>query len=550
MPAMQIYMALTKVDAERREVHGRAAQEVLDKSGEIMDYETSKPLFEAWSQGISEATGGKSLGNVRAMHGNVAAGKLLDIQFDDAQKAIDVVAKVVDDDEWAKVQEGVYTGFSIGGKYADRWTVDGVTHYTANPVEVSLVDNPAIPTATFSLVKMDGAAVEKGAPMSKKEDGEKGEYGTHAEAGYADPGYQDDEKPRYPLKRDGRWSPTRIRAAWNYIHKEKDGDKYTEKELARIKARIVSAWKKAIDPEGPPEAQEDDDAHKARRSREDEHKKSMRADADKEAEPDDAEKAHRAEVDKEDEADRKTEDETREKAAKAKKAATPDVGAQPDLAKGMNSVSALAQILSGIAALQNTAEWESAQEGDNSPLPGKLRDAVTSLGDILKEMVSEEVQELAANPKTPDPYPSLYLAAEALLQKRGARHSAADLERVQKIHDLAIELGAMPMAEDAGKAAGADLTKAVAPVQDELRKAQEAVTAVTAELQKAVSRIEQLEQQPAPAKGAPRAVTKAADGGSEPQSMKPVLDPSGQENPVATLIKAAHSGGGRPLIGG
>ena len=549
MSGLQIYMALTKVDAERREVHGRAAQEVLDKAGEVLDYETSKPLFERWSQGIAEATNGKSLGNVRAMHGNVAAGKLIDLSFNDDEKAIDVVAKVVDDDEWKKVEEGVYTGFSIGGKYAKRWTIDGVTHYTADPVEVSLVDNPAIPTATFSLIKMDGAAVAKGAAMSKskKEDpADGGDYGTHEEAGYADPGYQDDEKPRYPLKRDGKLDAERIRAAWSYIHKVKNAEAYSDKELARIKAKIVVAWKKEIDPEGPPEADEDADKRKARREREDAHKAAMREEADKSAEPDEAEKARRAEMDKADAERRASEDDKAEKAAKA----AAEKAAAAQLAKGMNSVSALAQILSGIAALQNTAEWESAQEGDDSPLPGKLRDAVTSLGEILKEMVSEEVQELAQNPKTPDPYPSLYLAAEALLQKRGARHSAADLERVQKIHDLAIELGAMPMEGAEKAAASADLVKA-AQLQGDLAKAHTDIANLGGELQKALGRIEQLEQQPAPGKGAVRAVSKAADGGgAELQPPEPVRDPSGQEAPVASLIKAVHAGGGRPLIGG
>ena len=78
-------------------------------------------------------------------------------------------------------------------------------------------------------------------------------YGKAEEAGYADPGYRDGEK-RYPLKKDGEWSEERIRAAWNYIHKERDADKYTAPQLKRIKEKIVSAWKKAIDEKGPPEA--------------------------------------------------------------------------------------------------------------------------------------------------------------------------------------------------------------------------------------------------------------------------------------------------------
>ena len=101
------------------------------------------------------ASGGKSLGAVRAMHGSIAAGKLTDIAFDDDAKRITVAAKIVDDDEWRKVQEGVYTGFSQGGRYVKRWAdpETGLTRYTAEPHEISLVDLPCVPDATFDVVK-------------------------------------------------------------------------------------------------------------------------------------------------------------------------------------------------------------------------------------------------------------------------------------------------------------------------------------------------------------------------------------------------------------
>ena len=89
------------------------------------------------------------------MHGRVAAGKLTDIAFDDEGKRIVVAAKIVDDDEWQKVLEGVYTGFSQGGRYVARWDDPdtGLTRYTAEPNEISLVDLPCLPEATFEIVK-------------------------------------------------------------------------------------------------------------------------------------------------------------------------------------------------------------------------------------------------------------------------------------------------------------------------------------------------------------------------------------------------------------
>jgi len=155
---LSLFAPILKVDAVQRMVYGCAAVEEPDKSGEIFDYESSKPLFEAWSADFEKATDGKSLGNVRAMHGAVAAGKLTSLGFDDVGKGIPVAAKIIDDGEWAKVMEGVYTGFSIGGDYVKRWKDEptGLMRYTAKPSEVSIVDNPCIPGATFTMVKAEG----------------------------------------------------------------------------------------------------------------------------------------------------------------------------------------------------------------------------------------------------------------------------------------------------------------------------------------------------------------------------------------------------------
>jgi hypothetical protein len=161
-----LFAQIRKVDEAKRLVFGRAAQEVADKSGEIMDYASSKPHFAKWSEDISKDTDGKSLGNVRAMHGKVAAGKLTEISFNDDDMAVDVCAKIVDDQEWKKVLEGVYTGFSIGGAYVGDKKVEkingqDITRYTAKPSELSLVDRPCIPSARFFEVQKADGTLEK-----------------------------------------------------------------------------------------------------------------------------------------------------------------------------------------------------------------------------------------------------------------------------------------------------------------------------------------------------------------------------------------------------
>lgn len=183
-----VFVPMLKVDEEQRLVYGVMAEEVLDNSGEIFDYESSKPHFEKWSEDAYNTSNGMSKGNVRTMHGSVAAGKLTDIAFDDSARRIECCAKVVDDNEWNKVLEGVYTGFSIGGRYAKRWTEkmdngEKATRYTAQPIEVSLVDKPCIPTATFQMIKKDGSVATLPLGKAYNEDQERDENGRFASGG-------------------------------------------------------------------------------------------------------------------------------------------------------------------------------------------------------------------------------------------------------------------------------------------------------------------------------------------------------------------------------
>lgn len=168
----QIFARLTKVDADNRLVYGTAAAEELDKSGEIFDYDGSVPYFQKWSAEAVTLSlpaynafgdSGLSYGNVREMHGKSAAGKLaIAPTFDGVAKTIEVCAKVTDEKAWEKVASGTYTGFSIGGDYVQVWDDPVVKlnngkkaakRYIADPIEISLVDNPCMPGATFSYIQ-------------------------------------------------------------------------------------------------------------------------------------------------------------------------------------------------------------------------------------------------------------------------------------------------------------------------------------------------------------------------------------------------------------
>lgn len=149
--------------SEERIVTGVLAEEAPDRDNEIMDYAASKPYFEKWNSTFSEKTAGKSVGNLRAMHKPIAAGKFVNMAYDDDAKKVVVEAQVVNDDEWKNVEEGVYTGFSIGARVVGKKVKDAATgawKYVADPYEGSLVDNPAMYGATFTAIKADGTKAE------------------------------------------------------------------------------------------------------------------------------------------------------------------------------------------------------------------------------------------------------------------------------------------------------------------------------------------------------------------------------------------------------
>lgn len=160
-----LFFQITKIDVPKRQIWGRATQEVKDAVREVMDYDSSVPNFQKWSQAAKSRTSHlpeseQSLGNVREMHSPIAAGKVIDITFNNMEKAVDIGTYCADDSSWDKALKGVLTGFSVGGKYAKRWPDPRnptLMRYTADPEEVSYVDSPAVPTATFSLIKSDGS---------------------------------------------------------------------------------------------------------------------------------------------------------------------------------------------------------------------------------------------------------------------------------------------------------------------------------------------------------------------------------------------------------
>ena len=152
------YAPIVKVDEEKRTVSGWATTEQIDKQNEVVDYLGSKEAFSNWQ------------GNIREMHEPKAVGKAVEVLPSDTEKRVWVSAYISKgaDDTWQKVKEGILTGFSIGGQTVHKTaqivkdmatggnrTVTRITKYRLN--ELSLVDNPANPGCSFTLVKsVDG----------------------------------------------------------------------------------------------------------------------------------------------------------------------------------------------------------------------------------------------------------------------------------------------------------------------------------------------------------------------------------------------------------
>ena len=146
MDKVNLYAPIEKTDEELRMVYGYASTEAIDSQGEIVEKEA---LAEALTDYMKYA-------NIREMHQPSAVGKTKQANLD--KKGLYISVKVVDDNAWKKVKEGVYNGFSIGGRVLQM--VDNkITNLKL--AEISLVDRPANPEAVFDVYKVDEAEIEK-----------------------------------------------------------------------------------------------------------------------------------------------------------------------------------------------------------------------------------------------------------------------------------------------------------------------------------------------------------------------------------------------------
>lgn len=262
-----------------------------------------------------------------------------------------------------------------------------------------------------------------------------------------------------------------------------------------------------------------------------------------------------------------------------------DPGAGEELKKGMYDVSRFAEMLGSISYMVSSSEYEAQSEGDNSPIPAQLRDWLKQGAVIFTGMAAEEVNELVAMSDAKK------AEASADLAKAGARYSkstktvlkaahdackAADKALADLKYDEAEEADDEPakaaQTDDLSKAndtlikacgaagcpegvVAADWIAEIASEMESMRTISKAagldggtpaalVEAMTKRIKDQEAEITKLKDQPAPPKGYANgvALSKTDDrAGGDAKEVAPVTTSNGEENEVATLIKAAQT---------
>jgi hypothetical protein len=463
----------------------------------------------------------------------------------------------------------------------------------------------------------DGSTVDEGddyeAMMKDDKDADADAKKPYGEVEYADKGLQDDGKHRYPID-----TAAHIRSAWSYINMPKNSGKYSASDLKTVKSNIVQAWKDKINPEGPPEASTKNakpHLHKNEELLPDQppigsvvHLTAAQvggqADVQGKITQLDGNMASVETDNGEIKVDISSftpkavgEGGTPAWSSAANGLLTMKTGKPSsllkamgvtNLRKGMYTVSEFAYLLQQILYMQESVEWEAQMEQDGSTMPDAIQSWMADGAKLLIAYVTEEAAELAdLDMSDPDNEPAtevlielasksemLFKSSMTMLQKAGARHSKADMEKIQKAHDSLADLGAVckdaktePTPDlnvdtiEAGAKNG-DLKKAMVQAQnDALSKIEKGLIQTVdgkllkmqTKLGKAERLVEDLtkrlavvEKAAVPAKGATMSVTKNHDehpSGVDGVVKTEVVDKStGKIDPVASAIKAAQVG--------
>ena len=137
----RIYGEITRFDPTTRTVTGKF-------------FANPRTRYDQWNIGFDSVSRAipafREFPSIKEMHRkDSAAGTGIDITADEVTRTAEVTAHIVDDQAWAKVEAGVYRGFSMG---AIPRVTRGNDVQELEIFEISLVDRPADPDCTFTTV--------------------------------------------------------------------------------------------------------------------------------------------------------------------------------------------------------------------------------------------------------------------------------------------------------------------------------------------------------------------------------------------------------------
>ena len=143
----KLYAKIEKVDEQGDGtimVYGYASSGEEDSQGEVVSPDAMKAALPDYMK----------FANIREMHQPSAVGKAKEAEVQEDGRTW-IGAHVVDPIAVKKVQTGVYSGFSIGGKVTKRDEKNAAVITGLRLSEISLVDRPANPEAVVTVWKMD-----------------------------------------------------------------------------------------------------------------------------------------------------------------------------------------------------------------------------------------------------------------------------------------------------------------------------------------------------------------------------------------------------------
>lgn len=409
---MRFYGEIQRVDEEQRMVWGYASTEQRALDGLVITRDAMAGALDEYME----------YANIREMHQASAVGVAREAMVDD--KGLWIGAYVVDDDAWKKVVERVYKGFSIGAKITRRDDEDKTLVRGISLREISLVDRPSDPGAkfdTFRAADFQDGELDEEDPVERGEGEEEPGYryvlrGSDPETAEVVDTYRRDftSKQRESAAKTGAAMPDGSFPIENRADLENAIRAFGRAKNKRAVKRHIEKRAKALGAEDLiPDSWKEGGDDKKRAAELDNTDGAGAPEVVERTDPtaEVPEAAPGADPGTGGADPAKTEVELALEAARAaaadlQRAVEPEPEPEPEPAimrmevpeirRGMYSVGHLASLLQSVAYMVQDAQFETEVEGDNSPVPGKLRSALIALAQAYKAMSDEEVAELLA----------------------------------------------------------------------------------------------------------------------------------------------------------